>query len=320
MSTIDSLADAVRLAATDRARYEQLTAQLDAATALQQLRQRELADLQDRLRIERADVRALERVSPTRIWAVLRGTAEERLAVEQAEAAAAEYAAAGAQSRLDHAAVDADRVRSERAALGDVAAAYDRALAAYEVGLHARGGAVAAQLTRVATALGEAAAERREIAEATAALQIALTALDRATTKLSSAGGWATYDTFFGGGLIGDLVKHSSMSDAAAEFTQVNRALERLSTELADIDAPPLAGIQVSETLAVFDVLFDNILSDWMVRDRIAQARGRADDLRTRLGDLSGYLARRAEGLAARIDDLLRQRVALLDPVAPQDE
>ena len=67
---------------------------------------RELADLQRTLQVEQTDVRRLEKLSPTKIWATLRGDTADRLAIERAEADAAQLAVAGAQARLDSAIAD----------------------------------------------------------------------------------------------------------------------------------------------------------------------------------------------------------------------
>ncbi|MCU4671258.1 hypothetical protein ACFQRL_01475 [Microbacterium fluvii] len=304
------LADAVRAAAEARTRHGQLTAQLDVAMRLADTRDSELADLQQRLSVEQADVRRLEGFSPTRVWAALRGDTPDRLAVERAEADAAAHAVAAAQARLDSARAEATRIRAERDGLGGVETAYASALADYDAALRAT--EHGPELARIADELGVAAAEQREVGEAVEALKTASAALGVAMAKLDSAGGWSTYDTFFGGGMVADLIKHSRISETTAAFTTVNRALERLSAELADLSTAGVRGLEISETLAVFDVLFDNILSDWMVRDRIARARVDADALRTRLVVLSGELAARADAVASRIRDLLQRREAIL--------
>jgi len=310
--SLSVLADAVRSAADDRARRDQLGARIAVAERLAADRRGEHESLRESLRIEEADVRRLERVSPTRLWATLRGDVDERLAVERAEATAAANALAAAGSRLQEAEAAAERLRRERDGLGDVDGSYARALAAYEEGLRSSGSPVAAELAHVAENLGAATADRREIDEAAAALTDARVALHAALERLESAGGWSTYDTFFGGGMIADLVKHDRLDAATAAFTQVNRALERLSTELADIDAPAVRGVEISQSLAVFDVLFDNILSDWMVRDRIAQARQNAVDLDRRLAELDRYLDQRSADTAGVIAALTRRREDIL--------
>lgn len=194
-------------------------------------------------------------------------------------------------------------------------AAYRAALARYRAALTASDAPQAAELAHLSRQLGELTAESREIDEAARALHAARVALADALQMLDSAGGWSTYDTFFGGGMITDLMKHSRIDEATASLTQVNRALERLSVELADIDAPALRGVEISQTLAVFDVLFDNVFADWMVRERISQARDGALALGDRLAQLAQYLGQRAADAAGVHAAVAAKREAILTSV-----
>lgn len=311
-SSLVEFAEAVRAAAENRARQRQLAVQLETTEALVAVRRDELAQLQQALQVELSEVRRLEEKSLTRLWATLRGNTADRLAIERAEADVAGIAVASAQSRLDSAVAEDARVRREHDALQGADRSYADALAAYETAVLAVGGRDAEELTALAERLGVTQARHREVAEAVDALRAARTALDTALAKLDSAGGWSTYDTFFGGGLVADMVKHSSINDATEAFREVNRALERLSVELADIGGAAIDGVEVSETLAVFDVLFDNIVSDWMVRERISEAKSRAEDLRRRLSQLAGELDAEAAAISARADELLRRREEIL--------
>ncbi|MEH3089649.1 MAG: hypothetical protein PGN24_08685 [Microbacterium arborescens] len=299
-------------AARDRTRRDQLAVHADAARRLAEQRESELAEMQQKLRVETSDVRRLERFSPAQVWGLLRGDIDDKLAVERAEQLAAEHAVDGATERLAHARADLARIEGEIAALGDVDAVYSAALGRREEELRAAGRDAATELTRLDAEAGELSAEAREIAEARAALEGAQEALDAAQQALDSAGGWSTYDTFFGGGMVADWMKHDRIGRSARAFAAVNRALETLATELADIDAAPVAGVQISESLAVFDVLFDNVISDFMVRQRIADAQAAASDLDLRLRGLNGHLAQRADAVTARTADLVTRRERLL--------
>ncbi|MBN9171622.1 MAG: hypothetical protein J0I50_06990, partial [Microbacterium sp.] len=95
---------------------------------------------------------------------------------------------------------DVAALRERRAALGDVDARYAAALAAHEAVMSRAGGTAASDLRIVAADIGQAAAELREVDEAIAAERTASDALAEAFSSLQSAGGWSTYDTFFGGG------------------------------------------------------------------------------------------------------------------------
>ncbi|MCT9819385.1 hypothetical protein N3K63_03690 [Microbacterium sp. W1N] len=307
--------EALRAAAEARARRRQLDERFAVAGDLVQTRERELEALRETLVGEAADVERLERLSPSRLWATLRGDAEERLAIEKAERDTAAQAVAAAEKRLAQARAEAEPLIREGDELGDVEGRHTAALAALDERVRATGGPAAAELTAIADDLGATAAQRREVREAHAALRTAGAALQEALGELDSAGGWSTYDTFFGGGFLTDLVKHNRIDAATAAFARTNRALEHLAVELADIGAAPVDGVEVSESLAVFDVLFDNIFSDWMVRGRIATARADAGRLGARLGELGRYLAGRDRELAARLATLAARREELLHAV-----
>lgn len=312
MSTAADAADDVRRAAEDRAQHARLIAQLAVAEDLAGARGEELAARRSELQVEESDVRRLEGLSPSRLWATLRGDIDDRAARERAERDAAARALAGAESRHAEARRAADGLRAAGEALGDTEGSYATALAALERSLQGAGAAESVELAEIATLIGAAADERREIAEAIAAVEAAATALHDARGRLDSAGGWSTYDTFFGGGFVADLVKHGHLDEATAAFGRVNRALERVRIELSDIGAAPPVGVVVSESLAVFDVLFDNIVSDWMVRDRIAAAREEVVVLQVRLSELLRALAERDAATAQRLAELARRREELL--------
>ncbi|MDJ1113988.1 hypothetical protein [Microbacterium dauci] len=304
--------DALRDAAAARTRRDQLTVQAAAAGELVARREREAADLQQRVQGEATDVAKLERLSPAQLWASLRGDLDDRLAVERAEHLAAQQAAAGGQERLAAAQHDLDRLTAAIVDLGDVDAAFAAALAARAEQVRGGGSAASEELIAIDTQLGALAGEGIEISEAQLALAVTQQALGLAQQALDSAGGWSTYDTFFGGGMIADLMKHDRISRSAQAFAAVNRSLEHLATELADLGAAPVEAVQISDSLAVFDVLFDNIFSDWMVRERIANAAHEANLLGERLALLDADLVGRHDGLIERRGWLIERREELL--------
>jgi len=315
MSDKDASVEALRHAAEARVEYRRLAAQLGEAQALAATRDDDVRALEVRLQAEEADVRRIEGLSPSRLWATLRGDVDDQAARERAERDAAAQALASARGRRDQAQREVARLREQRAALeadGSPEERYAAALTGLERALRDEPGTLASDLRIIAADLGEGMAELREIDEAIAALDVTTEALERAFATLRSAGGWSTYDTFFGGGLVADLMKHSRIDDSARAFADVNRALERLRIELADIGVGPVRGVEVSGSLAVFDVVFDNIFSDLMVRDRIARAREEAVELRVRLSELGVALAERKQAGAEHVASLARRREQLL--------
>ena len=303
--------------AHDRTAHDGLVAALDATLARAEVARTRVAEARARLADEQADVAALESMSMTRILAALRGRRDADLDRERAEAVAAEYAVADAEAR---AAVEQREVASLEARIGeygDLDARRTELLAEREreVRDSPTAEATATRLTELAARVGELQARTVQLDEAEAAAAAAHAALEEAARHLGSAGSWATYDTFFGGGFIADMVKHDKLDRAGALMRQADAALAHLASELADVGVAAVGGIDISELTRTFDVWFDNIFSDWAVRDRIAQADERVHGLLRAVGDVARDLAQRRSATASDLAVAAEEREQLLTTV-----
>lgn len=307
---------ALEQVAQDRAARDGLVA-ARAATGHRVERARERLEARTRLVGEQRDVAALESFSMTRIMAGLRGRRDAELDRERAEAAAAEYAVAEATSRLATEQHEADSLDSRIAGFGDL----DRRRAELldqreqEVRRDPAGAVTARRLTELAERTGALQARRVQLEEADAAAREAHGALQETARHLGSAGSWATYDTFFGGGLVGDMVKHDKLDRAAALMRRADAALAHLATELADVGIGSVGEIGISSMTRALDVWFDNIFSDWAVRDRIAQADDRVQRLLVGVADIGRELHARQEQTVAGLEDAAAERERLLTGV-----
>jgi hypothetical protein len=295
------------------AEHERVSGRLVRARAAEEAAHVAAVRARQELVTEEADVRRLESYSPTRIWASLRGSRDVELDREKAEHQAAEYAVARAEAWLLSAYGEADRVGAELAALGDVAGRRARALAAKEEWLSSTDGEARAELTRLAEELAATRAAVTEVREATAAAEVAAGRLEMARRKLGSAGDWATYDTFLGGGMFGDMMKYERMDEAQRLLHDADQALRRLSVELADVGMNAVVhGLSVDGLTQTFDVWFDNIFTDWSVRSRIADAARGAESAARTVHQIRERLARQERDLAAREAALVADRERLL--------
>jgi hypothetical protein len=265
------------------------------------------------LATEETDVRRLESYSPTRIWAALRGSRDADLDREQAERQAAEYAVALAQSRLSGALDEVQRSETQLAELGDVAGRRERALAAKEEWLTSTADEAGAHLVQLAQDLASTRSAANEVREAVAAAELAASRLELARRTLGSAGDWATYDTFFGGGMFSDMVKYQKMDEAQRLLHDADQALRNLSVELADVGVNAVVhGLAVDGLTQTFDVWFDNIFSDWSVRARITEAAKRAEAAAGVVHQIRGRLAQQEGDLAERERAFVADRERLL--------
>ncbi|MDN4162504.1 hypothetical protein [Nocardioides abyssi] len=285
----------------DLAEHRRLTGRLGRAEAAVAAATQELGFRKGRLREETADVAKLESFSPTRIWAGLTGRRETDLDRERAEQQAAEYAVAEAEAARDRARAEVAQTQQALRAVADADVRRRRALTAKEDHLRAAGHPAGGELDELAATTGAGRSALGELQEAGAAADAALARLQAAADLLGSAQSWSTADTFLGGGMVTDLVKYDRMDGAQRLMREADVALKRLSTELADVGMSAVGGIEVTELARAFDVWFDNIFSDWSVRNRIAEA---AD----RVARTSAAVARVREELRDRV---VRQQVEL---------
>ena len=135
----------------------------------------------------------------------------------------------------------------------------------------------AADFTRSASG----SADAREVDEAIRAGERALDSLREAKAKLNSARNWGIYD-ILGGGVISSVVKHSKMSSANEWVAQANHDLKRFAKELRDVDEDGLY-VQAGSLASTLDIFFDNVFSDFIVQNRINEARAEIDRMIDRI-------------------------------------
>lgn len=265
-----------------------------------------LAGARARLTDEDADVADLETFSLARIRAWLRGSRLEDLDRERGEAQAAAYAVAVAERRLQVAEERIATLDVERDLARRLARAKPDVMERREAWLREHRPGVAAALDDLAARSGAARDEAREIDEALVAAHGALSALAYAASLLDSARSWSTYDTFFGGGAISSMVKHERIDAATGALRLADERLRALGVELRDVGMTDTWRLDIPDGRRIFDIWFDNIVSDLRVRDSVLRAVEQVTAMRGRVEQVAGELQpRRLEVAAtlARLDD-----------------
>jgi hypothetical protein len=251
---------------------------------------------------EQRDVDRYEELSVPGVIASIIGRREERLATEVSERDALALEIAVRNDALDRLRAKARDLRSQAGHPTEVEHRIREARGAYLDALHAAGDQRGTQGLELIERISTIKAAINEITEAQSARADADRALSSAASALSSAGSWSTYDTFFGGGMITDMVKRGHVSDATGAIADAQYAMSVLAAELRDIQwsNPRPAAPQISSTLGTMDFWFDNIFSDWMVRDRISASRQSVAETLRHLAEVGGILA--AKAAAANAD------------------
>lgn len=299
-------------AAQARCEAQRLRERLHAAQRHAEQTTLRVQEARERLADEQEDVARLESFSWSRIVSTLRSARATDLERETAERDAARYVVADAEARNEVAWREVAGITAQLEDLGDVDQRFADALAAKERWVTGHAPEVAARLVELATRRGVLAAEDREGREAYAAGVEAGELLRHADQLLASAGSWATWDTFGGGGLLTDMMKYDRLDQVGEVLRRADLALGRFSRELADLRIAGVESVAVDGLTRTFDVFFDNIFSDMAVRSRIQQARGRVLSACRAVDRLLHDLSERGRAIAAELEDLDRHREDLL--------
>lgn len=116
--------------------------------------------------------------------------------------------------------------------------------------------------------------EKREAIEAG---QRALRSLQKARENLNSAGNWGLVD-MFGGGFFTTMIKHSKIDQAKQNMEEAKYNLRSFSKELNDVNMACNLNIDTGDFLTFADYFFDGFFVDWLVQDKINNAKRQVEE------------------------------------------
>ena len=119
---------------------------------------------------------------------------------------------------------------------------------------------------------------QKECREAIDAGNRALNSLKSAKACLDSARNWGIFD-MLGGGLLSGLMKRSRINDAQNLMNRARQDLQSFRRELGDVQMSGEMNVEINDFIGFADLLWDNFLVDWMMQDRINNARRQLDEV-----------------------------------------
>lgn len=276
---------------------------------------REVDMLMTRWAKEARDVEKLEKVTWSSVLASLRGNKEEELDREKREA----YAA---QLRLQEAKRQLEEIRSEIRMRQDRLSKsagcereYEELLLEKATKISRTDPILAKKLEEVEKRELGLISRNKEIQEALTAGQQALVHIQEAMNDLHSAGNWGTLD-ILGGGLIADAMKYSSMDEAQKKMEQVQSDLRRYKAELADVAHTAAFDLQPDGFLQFADFFWDNIFTDFAVRDKIYQAQDQMQELKNQVSRIQMGLEQELKETEQGLTALREEKNELIYSVA----
>lgn len=291
-----------------KALWEQVAEKKVAETKYQELQaqrksvSRRVRQLEKEKESEQADVDRLERGSLAAFFYQMVGRMDEKMDKEQQEAYAARVRYDAAAREL--ASIDADLARLETRlkGLSGCEQRYQDALMERFREIKATNSPAAQELMESESRVVDLKLRRREIREAIQAGKKALKQTEAVLESLDSARGWSTMD-LIGGGVWSDLAKYDHLDEAQEQVEQLQVDLRRFKTELADVEINADIQVTVEGFLRFADFFFDNLFTDWEVRDHIDQSIEQVKDTRRQIQRVLDKLERMEGSIKAQLED-----------------
>ena len=121
-----------------------------------------------------------------------------------------------------------------------------------------------------------------EIIELEEALDVGYHAFDlieSIVSELQEAYNYAEMDLYMKGYWV-EMQKHEHIHNAENIIQNLRNELRRFKTELADVNIEGDIQIEMDDFSEFADWFFDNIFTDWDIKDRIANSLSQADETR----------------------------------------
>ena len=94
---------------------------------------------------------------------------------------------------------------------------------------------------------------------------------------MDKAANWGLFD-MLAGGIFATLVKHQKIKEAQDVMEEARQSLRAFEKELQDVNLNLNLDLEIGEFLTFADYFLDNVFVDFMVQNRINEARGQVRD------------------------------------------
>jgi len=261
---------------------------------------------------EQRDVERLEGGSLAAFFYNVVGKMDEKLTKEKEEAYKAAVKYEIAKEGLDLVNNEIFQREEKVKNLHGCEVAYQTAFEKILKEVRTSGTTVAEQVMQVEARLYYLECEKKELEEAITAGHQALHTVTEVLDSLDDADGWATWDTFGGGGFLTDMMKHEHLDEAQVKINQLQVELRKLKTELADVEIHADIQVQVEEFLKFADYFFDGLFADWTVMDRIDESIEQVKHTKSEILAVIGKLEMKLEGVEPKVAALQEEREKLV--------
>ena len=243
---------------------------------------------------EQIDVDKLEGKSLKAFLYQVAGNKEEKLSKERKEAYAATMKYDAAMREKERIETDFNDCIGELSKLMECESEYESLLEEKKEAIKASGSIGADKVLQKEEKIADLEHEIRELGEALAVGKQALTLADEIVYELSEANSLADWDMFMDSMFV-DIQKQEHIHTAQAKVEILQNQLRCFKTELADVNIQGDIVIELDSFSEFADWFFDNIFTDWDIKDRIENSLNQATDTKNQIENTINKLDRMLE-------------------------
>jgi CTP-dependent riboflavin kinase len=233
------------------------------------IQQKELVvQLKQQLDKEQNDVKNLEGLSLSGLFYSILGNKDQQLEKERQEALMMQLKYDEARQSLALKEADLQAIQKRMQQIED---AEKRLNATLEIKLSLLLSApnAVAQKLKMLHEQGQALKkEKQEIGEALEAAKAYLQLLSTLIKQLRSAKDWGTWDVL-GGGMLSSYVKQQRLNEVRNTVNSLRHYESNFRRELSEVRPSGALNVEVSSFEGMLDMFFDNLITDWIVQQRI---------------------------------------------------
>ncbi|MEM6966385.1 MAG: hypothetical protein AAF573_16600 [Bacteroidota bacterium] len=274
---------------------------------------KELDKLNRMLEKQGQDVEQLEKLSLKGIFHKMLGSKNEQLDKERQEYLQVALKRNEHKKSLELLEYEKGILEEKMSKLKNIPAQAEALIKQREHNLMRSGTPVGMRILTISKQIDESKRLKREIAEAIEAGGAAVEVLNEMESYLRSARNWGNWDVMGGRGMT-TYVKHSNIDRARARLHKAQHLLNRFEDELRDVYNPRQLNLSLNlDSFTRFiDIFFDNLISDWIVQQRIRNALSNVQAVRDRASRLVGTLDMDDKDLTMKIKQLEKEKKQLI--------
>ncbi|MBQ3558176.1 MAG: hypothetical protein IJA07_01520 [Agathobacter sp.] len=265
-----------------RAQKKRLEAQLQELAQQENEVAKKVAELAEVKKKEQMDVDKLEGKNIKVLFFTLAGSIDEKLSKERQEAYTATMKYDAAFNDLRGIQADISYCKDELAKLTDCEAEYQHLYEQKKNSLKMEASRKANDIMLMEKDISSLGNEIVELEEALDAGYRAFDLADNIVTELEEADKLAEWDTFMDSMLI-DMQKHEHLNSAQDMIADLRNELRRFKTELADVQIDSDIQIEMDDFSKFADWFFDNIFTDWDIKEKIENSLAQAQNTREQI-------------------------------------